>query len=106
MRSFYRYIFAVNVLIASTLVAQPVPPPPSPRPVPVTPEVRGNSNVATATITASATVVGNVDLIILRNMDFELSSLTPTDLTINPQSDARSGQMKIVGSPNSVVRVT
>ena len=102
MRSFYRYIFAANVLIASTLLAQPVPPPA--RPVPVNPQVK--SGQAIATITASATVVGNVDLIIMKDMDFELSSLTPADLAVNPQNDLRAGQMKIIGSPNSLVRVT
>lgn len=100
MRRFYRYIVAMSVLLASISAAQPV----HLRPFPVNPQVK--SGLAIAMITASATVVGNVDLIIMRNMDFELSSLSPTELTLNPQSDARAGQMKIVGSPNSVVRVT
>jgi hypothetical protein len=73
--------------------------------VPVNPQAK-SGGPAVATITASATVVGNVDLIIMKNMDFELSSLSPTDLILNPQSDSRAGHMKIVGSPNSIVRVT
>jgi len=64
------------------------------------------SDQAAATITASANVVGNVDLIVLKDMDFEISTLSPADLTVNPQSDPRAGQMKIVGIPNSLVRVT
>jgi hypothetical protein len=100
MRRFYRYLVAMNVLLAFTLAAQPV----RLRPVPVNPQVK--SGLVVATITASATVVGNVDLITLRDMDFELSSLSPPDLDLNPQSDPRAGEMKIVGTPNSLVRIT
>lgn len=64
------------------------------------------SNRAVATITAFANVVGNVDLIVMKDMDFKISTLSPADLTVDPQSDPRAGQMKIVGSPNSLVRVT
>jgi hypothetical protein len=59
-----------------------------------------------ATITACANVVGNVDLIVMKNMDFEISDLSPADLTVDPQRDSLAGQMKIVGSPNSLARVT
>jgi hypothetical protein len=69
-----------------------------------------NSQTATqitAKISASANVIGNVDLIVMRDLEFEVSSsLSPTELTIDPQRDSHSGHIKIVGSPKSLVRVT
>ena len=102
MRRLVKYLFAATVLVASSMVAQPVPP----RPVPTTPKVTGTGSQAEATMTVSATVVGNVDLIIIRNMDYELTGLSPRDITLDPQSDSRAGMMKIVGTANSIVRVT
>lgn len=64
------------------------------------------TNKVVATITATANVVGNVDLIVMRDLEFEVGSLSPTELIVNPQSDARCGEIKIVGSPNGQVRVT
>ncbi|MGA3245286.1 MAG: hypothetical protein ABSE41_11760 [Bacteroidota bacterium] len=89
MTRFFKYLLAISVVTGSFAQAQ-----------------SGRSNRAVATITASATVVGNVDLIVMKDMDYELSSLSPADLTVNPQNDSRAGQMKIIGSPNSLVRVT
>ena len=61
----------------------------------------------TAKITATANVIGNVDLIVMRDLEFQVSSsLSPTELIVDPQSDGQSGQIKIVGSPKSLVRVT
>jgi hypothetical protein len=57
-------------------------------------------------ITASANVVGNVDLIVMKDLEFEVGNLSPTDLIVDPQRDPHSGQIKIVGYPNSLVRVT
>ncbi|MCX6120383.1 MAG: hypothetical protein NTX44_02035 [Ignavibacteriales bacterium] len=57
-------------------------------------------------ITASANVVGNVDLIVMKDLEFEVGNLSPTDLIVDPQRDSHSGQIKIVGSPNSLVRIT
>jgi hypothetical protein len=59
-----------------------------------------------AKINASANVVGNVDLIVMKDLEFEVGNLSPTDLIVDPQRDPHSGQIKIVGSPNSLVRVT
>jgi len=64
------------------------------------------SQKAVARITATATVVGNVDLIVKNDLEFEVSSLSPTELTLNPQTDPRCGEIEIIGSPNSMVRVT
>jgi hypothetical protein len=60
----------------------------------------------TAKITASANVIGNVELIIIKDLEFDVSSLTPTELIVDPQKDPHSGQIKIVGYPKSMVRVT
>jgi hypothetical protein len=59
-----------------------------------------------AKITATATVVGNVDLIVLKDLEFDVGSISPTDLIVDPQKNSHAGQIKIVGSPNSTVRVT
>lgn len=61
---------------------------------------------AVATVTATANVVGNVDLIVMKDLEFDVSSLAPTDLVLDPQNDPRCGKIKIVGSPNNLVRVT
>jgi len=58
------------------------------------------------TITATANVIGNVDLIVMKDLEFEVGSLTPTDLLVDPQKDAHAGHIKIIGSPKSLVRVT
>jgi hypothetical protein len=60
----------------------------------------------TTKITATANVIGNVDLIVMKDLEFDVSSLTPTELIVDPQSDLHSGQIKIVGYPNSLVRIT
>jgi hypothetical protein len=65
-----------------------------------------NTGQVVAKITASANVVGNVDLIVMKDLEFEVGTLSPTDLIVDPQSNSHSGQIKIVGSPNSLVRVT
>jgi hypothetical protein len=65
-----------------------------------------NATQVMAKITATATVVGNVDLIVLKDLEFEVGSITPTDLIVDPQKDTHAGQIKIVGSPKSLVRVT
>ena len=69
------------------------------------------ANAQTATqittkITTTANVIGNVDLIVMKDLEFVVSSLTPTELIVDPQSDSHSGQIKIVGYPNSLVRIT
>ena len=61
---------------------------------------------AVATITATAVVVGSVDLIVMKDMEFEIASLSATELTVDPQSNPQSGEIKLVGTPNSLVRVT
>jgi len=63
-------------------------------------------NQVVAKITASANVVGNVDLIVMKDLEFEVSSISSTDLVVDPQKDSHSGQIKIVGFQNSLVRVT
>ncbi len=65
-----------------------------------------NTGQVVARITASANVVGNVDLIVMKDLEFEVGTLSPTDLIVNPQSDSHSGLIKIIGYPNSVVRIT
>ena len=61
----------------------------------------------TAKITSTANVIGNVDLIVLKDLEFVVSSsLSPTELTIDPQNDWHSGQIKLIGFPKSLVRVT
>jgi hypothetical protein len=61
---------------------------------------------AVATITATATIVGNLDLIVLKDLEFEISSLSPTELVLDPQKNPYCGKIEIVGSPNSLVRLT
>lgn len=63
-------------------------------------------NQVVAKITASANVVGNVDLVVLKDLEFEVGSLSTTNIIVDPQSDSHSGQIKIIGSPNSLVRIT
>jgi hypothetical protein len=60
----------------------------------------------TATVTATANVVGSVELIVIKNMDFEVSHLSPVDFSIDPQRDSLAGHMKIIGASNSFVKVT
>jgi hypothetical protein len=84
---YLKYIFAMSMLIGYIADAQ-------------------TKTQIVATITATATVVGNVDLIVMKELEFEVGSLTPTELIVDPQKDSHSGQIKLVGSPKSLVRVT
>jgi len=43
---------------------------------------------------------------VMKDLEFEVGNLTSTDLIVDPQKDNHSGQIKIVGSPKSLVRVT
>ena len=61
---------------------------------------------ATAAITATATVVGNVDLIVLKDMGFDIGDLSATEYVVDPQSNSQAGEIKIIGTPNGLVRVT
>ena len=63
-------------------------------------------NQATTKITATANVIGNVDLIVMKDLEFEVKSLAPTELVVDPQKDSHSGHIKIVGYPKSKLRVT
>jgi hypothetical protein len=81
------YVFAMSMLIGYIADAQ-------------------TATQITAKITATANVIGNVDLIVMKDLEFEVSNLSSTDLIVDPQRDAHSGQIKIVGYPNSLVRVT
>jgi hypothetical protein len=65
-----------------------------------------NTGQVVARITASANVVGNVDLIVMKDLEFEVDNLSPAELTVDPQKDTHSGLIKLVGSPKSLVRVT
>ena len=85
----FKYLFVMSVLTGSIAHAQSL-----------------NAKQAVATITATANVVGNVDLIVMKDMEFEIASLSPTELTVDPQSNPNSGEIKVVGTPNSLVRVT
>jgi hypothetical protein len=66
----------------------------------------GGTGPDRATITATANIVGTIELIVIKNMDFEVSRLSPVDFSIDPQRDSLAGHMKFVGTPNSLVRVT
>jgi hypothetical protein len=81
------YILAMSMLVGYTANAQ-------------------TKNQVIATITASAIVVGNVDVVVMKDLEFEIGSLSATELNVDPQNDAHSGEIKIVGNPNSLVRVT
>ncbi|MBN2189141.1 MAG: hypothetical protein JW699_06785, partial [Chitinispirillaceae bacterium] len=59
-----------------------------------------------ATITATANIVGSIELIVIKDIDFEVGHLSPADFSIDPQRDSLAGHMKITGAPNSLVRVT
>jgi hypothetical protein len=87
MMRYLQYIFAMSVVLGSIAEAQ-------------------TSSQVTAKITATATVVGNVDLIVLKDLEFEVGSTSPSELAVDPQKDSHAGQIKIVGSPKSLVRVT
>jgi len=89
MIKLFNYILVVSVLAGSIAHAQ------SP-----------GTNRGVATITASATVLGNVDLVVMKDLEFEIASLSATELIVNPQGNPNSGEIKIVGNPNSLVRVT
>jgi len=89
MIKFFKYLFAISMLVACISDAQSLKP-----------------NQAVATITASATVEGNVDVIVMKDLEFEITSLSPTELIVDPQKNPFSGEIKIVGNPNSLVRVT
>jgi len=65
-----------------------------------------SKNRVVATITASAVVLGNVDMTVVKDLEFEIDSLSSTALIVNPQNDGHCGEIKIVGNPNSLVRVT
>jgi hypothetical protein len=87
MIKYLTYLLAISLLIGYIADAQ-------------------NTGQVVAKITASANVVGNVDLIVMKDLEFEVGTLSPTDLIVDPQSDSHSGQIKIVGYPNSLVRIT
>jgi hypothetical protein len=83
------YLLAIGLLTGSVAFAQ-----------------LGSTNKVVATVTATANVIGNVDLIVMKDLEIEIGSLSPTELIVNPQEDPRCGEIKIIGSPNSLVRVT
>jgi hypothetical protein len=85
----FNNIFAISIVTGSVALAQSV-----------------SAQHAVATITASATVLGNVDLIVMKDLEFEINSLLSTELNVNPQNNPYSGEIKIVGNPNGLVRVT
>ena len=87
MMRYVIYLFAMSILIGYIAEAQ-------------------TKTQVVATITATANVVGNVDLIVMKELEFEVGSLTPRELTVDPQKDNHSGQIKLVGPPRSLVRVT
>ncbi len=66
---------------------------------------RGDGH-AVATITASATVEGNLDLIVLKDLEFEVGSLAPANLMLDPQTNPSCGEIKIVGTPNSLIHLS
>ncbi len=86
---FFKHIFVICVITGSVVHSQ-----------------SSSAQHAVATITASATVLGNVDLIVMKDMEFEITSISSTELIVNPQSNPYSGEIKIVGNPNGLVRVT
>lgn len=60
-----------------------------------------------SSVTATASVVAStVQLFAIRNMDLALYDFLGTDLEINPVSDTRAAEMKILGVPKTTVRVT
>ena len=89
MTRYLTYLITIGVLVGFTADAQQL-----------------KTNLVVATITASAVVVGNVDVIVVKDLEFEIASLSQTELIVNPQSNPHSGEIKIVGNPNSLVRVT
>jgi hypothetical protein len=62
-------------------------------------------NKVMATVTARAKIMGNVNLIVMKDMMVEIGEFGQTNLTVDPQNDPRCGEIEIVGSPNSLVRV-
>jgi hypothetical protein len=86
---FFKHIFVICVVTGSVVHAQ-----------------SSSAQHAVATITASATVVGNLDLIVMRDLEFEIASLSPTELIVDPQKNQHAGEIKIIGSRNSLVRLT
>jgi hypothetical protein len=89
MIKLFNYIFATSVIMGSISLGQSL-----------------STQRTVATITASANVLGNVDLIVMKDLEFDINSLSANDLIVNPQNNPYSGEIKIVGNPNSVVRVT
>jgi hypothetical protein len=87
MKKYLPYLFLACLLIGTTVHAQ-------------------KTDQVITTITATANVIGNVELIVMKDLEFDVSSLTPTELIVDPQKDPHSGQIKIIGSPKSMVRVT
>ena len=87
MIKYLTYLLVTSLLIGYITVAQ-------------------ETNQVVAKITASANVVGNVDLVVMKDLEFEVGSLSTADIIVDPQSDSHSGHIKIVGSPNSLVRIT
>jgi hypothetical protein len=61
---------------------------------------------AVVLINATATVVNNLDLVVVKDLDFQINDLSATELTVDPQKDPNAGEIRIVGSPNSLVRLT
>ncbi len=66
---------------------------------------RGNG-YAVATITATARVEGNLDLIVLKDLEFEVGSLAPSQLMLEPQTNPSCGEIKIVGTPNALIHLS
>lgn len=89
MIKLFKYIVAFSVLAGFTAHAQ-----------------SSSATRAVAMINASATVVGNLDLVVVRDLVFEISSLSPSNLVVDPQKNPDAGEIQIVGSPNSLVRLT
>jgi hypothetical protein len=87
MMKYFPYVLTCSILVGYSANAQ-------------------KTDQVVATITATANVVGNVDLVVMKDLEFEVRSVTPTDLIVDPQKDTHSGLIKIVGFPKSLVRVT
>ena len=87
MKRYLPYLFLACILAAPAMYAQ-------------------KTDQVTTTITTTANVIGNVEIIIMKDLEFDVSSLTPSELVVDPQKDPHSGQIKIIGTPKSMVRVT
>lgn len=61
---------------------------------------------AVVTINATASVVNNLEMVVVKDLEFQINDLAASELVVDPQRSPDAAEIRILGSPNSLVRLT